>query len=82
MRGIGQEGAVSLVGAIVVPSGRLKALESAYARLRKTFEPEKDEVKGRKLNEQQVAKVIAFLASDDGDYMTGAIVSVDGGLTV
>ena len=31
---------------------------------------------------QQVAKVIAFLASDDGDYMTGAIVSVDGGLTV
>ena len=31
---------------------------------------------------EQVAKVIAFLASDDGDYMTGAIVSVDGGLTV
>jgi NAD(P)-dependent dehydrogenase (short-subunit alcohol dehydrogenase family) len=31
---------------------------------------------------QQVAKVIAFLASDDGDYMTGAIVSVDGGLTI
>jgi NAD(P)-dependent dehydrogenase (short-subunit alcohol dehydrogenase family) len=30
---------------------------------------------------EQVAKVIAFLASDDGDYMTGAIVSVDGGLT-
>jgi NAD(P)-dependent dehydrogenase (short-subunit alcohol dehydrogenase family) len=31
---------------------------------------------------EQVAKVIAFLASDDGDYMTGAIVSVDGGLTI
>ena len=31
---------------------------------------------------EQVAKVIAFLASDDGDYMTGAIVSIDGGLTV
>ncbi len=29
----------------------------------------------------QVAKAIAFLASDDGDYITGAIVSVDGGLT-
>jgi NAD(P)-dependent dehydrogenase (short-subunit alcohol dehydrogenase family) len=31
---------------------------------------------------EQVAKVIAFLASDDGDYMTGSIVSIDGGLTV
>ncbi len=31
---------------------------------------------------EQVAKVIAFLGSDDGDYMTGAIVSIDGGLTV
>lgn len=31
---------------------------------------------------EQVAKMIAYLASDDGDYMTGAIVPVDGGLTV
>jgi NAD(P)-dependent dehydrogenase (short-subunit alcohol dehydrogenase family) len=31
---------------------------------------------------EQVANVIAFLASDDGEYMTGAIVSIDGGLTV
>jgi NAD(P)-dependent dehydrogenase (short-subunit alcohol dehydrogenase family) len=31
---------------------------------------------------EQVANVIAFLGSDDGDYMTGAIVSIDGGLTV
>jgi NAD(P)-dependent dehydrogenase (short-subunit alcohol dehydrogenase family) len=30
----------------------------------------------------QVAGVIAFLASDDGDYMTGSIVSIDGGLTI
>jgi len=31
---------------------------------------------------EQVAKMIAYLASDDGDYITGAIVSIDGGITV
>jgi NAD(P)-dependent dehydrogenase (short-subunit alcohol dehydrogenase family) len=31
---------------------------------------------------EEVAKVVAFIASDDCRYMTGSIVSIDGGLTV
>ena len=31
---------------------------------------------------EEIAKVIAFIASDDCRYMTGSIVSIDGGLTV
>lgn len=31
---------------------------------------------------EEIAAVIAFLASDEGRYMTGSIVSIDGGLTI
>jgi NAD(P)-dependent dehydrogenase (short-subunit alcohol dehydrogenase family) len=30
----------------------------------------------------EVAALIAFVASDEGRYMTGAIVAIDGGLTI
>lgn len=30
----------------------------------------------------EVARLIAFIASDDGRYMTGAIIPIDGGITV
>jgi NAD(P)-dependent dehydrogenase (short-subunit alcohol dehydrogenase family) len=30
----------------------------------------------------EVAALIAFVASDEGRYMTGAVVSIDGGLTI
>ena len=36
---------------------------------------------GRPGTSAEMAKVIAFLASDDASYMTGAIVTADGGLT-
>lgn len=31
---------------------------------------------------EEIARIIAFVASDDARYMTGSIISVDGGLTV
>lgn len=31
---------------------------------------------------EQVAKTVAFLAGDDGDYITGQVLSVDGGMTM
>ena len=31
---------------------------------------------------EEVAGLVAFIASDEGRYMTGAIVSIDGGLTI
>jgi NAD(P)-dependent dehydrogenase (short-subunit alcohol dehydrogenase family) len=30
---------------------------------------------------EEVAGVVAYIASDDGRYMTGSIVSIDGGIT-
>ena len=31
---------------------------------------------------EEVAALIAFIASEDGRYMTGAVVPIDGGLTI
>ena len=31
---------------------------------------------------EEIANIVAFVASDDCRYMTGSIVSIDGGLTV
>jgi NAD(P)-dependent dehydrogenase (short-subunit alcohol dehydrogenase family) len=35
---------------------------------------------GRIANPEEVARVVAFLASDDASFMTGSVVTVDGGL--
>ena len=35
---------------------------------------------GRFCSAQEIAKVVAFIASDDASYITGALIPVDGGL--
>jgi NAD(P)-dependent dehydrogenase (short-subunit alcohol dehydrogenase family) len=37
---------------------------------------------GRHASPEEIARVVAFLASDDSAFMTGATVAVDGGLTI
>ena len=59
-----------MIGAFEIPEGASRRLIAMLTTPMGFVKPE------------QVAKVIAFLASDDGDYMTGSIVSVDGGLTI
>jgi NAD(P)-dependent dehydrogenase (short-subunit alcohol dehydrogenase family) len=36
---------------------------------------------GRHASPEEIAALFAFLASDDGAYFTGAVLSVDGGET-
>ena len=53
--------AVSVVGALIVPEVRLARVEEKYAALRPHLPKEKDEVKGRLLDEAEVARVVAML---------------------
>ena len=59
--GIGQFPSPSLVGALIVPSGRLASLERAYAKLRSGLPTDKGEVKGRLLDEDQVNSVVEMV---------------------
>jgi NAD(P)-dependent dehydrogenase (short-subunit alcohol dehydrogenase family) len=36
---------------------------------------------GRHASPEEIASLFAFLASDDGAYFTGAVISIDGGET-
>jgi 3-oxoacyl-[acyl-carrier protein] reductase len=37
---------------------------------------------GRKGEPEELARVVAFLASDDAAYITGHVLTVDGGMTM
>lgn len=56
----------------------IESVEDPDAELRATLEATVLKRLGRP---EEIANVIAFLASDEASYMTGAIVVVDGGLT-
>jgi NAD(P)-dependent dehydrogenase (short-subunit alcohol dehydrogenase family) len=69
----------------VAPGGMETPLQSAFMefpegvtwkQLRKVMTPLGNSTP------EEIAKVVAFIASDDCRYMTGSIVSIDGGLTV
>jgi hypothetical protein len=59
--GWGQFPSVSLLGALVIPDSRLVSLEREYKRLRRRLPQERGEVKGRRLNEDQVSSIVDLL---------------------
>src|SRR5262249_1957634 len=62
--GIGRFPSVSVIGALIVPDRRLASLEKQYKKLRANLPKEKNEVKGRLLNEQQVENAVSLLFAD------------------
>jgi hypothetical protein len=57
-----QTGSVGAVGALAVPDGKLAFIEKKYAKIRRRLPLFKGEVKGRLLNEMQVAEVVSLVA--------------------
>lgn len=45
-------------------------------------DPEQNGPLKRSASSEEIANVVSFLASDNASFMTGSIVTVDGGLTV
>jgi hypothetical protein len=72
--GIGQFPSVSVIGALIVPDGRLPNLEKQYKKLRANLpKDKKGEVKGRLLNEQQVENTVSLLFADSALFEAAVI---------
>jgi hypothetical protein len=61
----GTKAGISLVGALVIPDGRKAKIFSKYAALRSRLPKHVGEVKGRLLNEDQVAEVVELLRRNE-----------------
>ncbi len=59
------KGAISVVGALAIPNGKLEFLTKKFAKIRARLPLEKGEVKGRLLNEEQVDEVVTLLARNE-----------------
>ena len=69
----------------VAPGGIETPLQKAFYQLPEGADPEILRRLITPLGQstpEEVAVLIAFVASDEGRYMTGAIISIDGGLTI
>lgn len=69
----------------VAPGGMMTPLLSSFQNMPQGVEPAKFAKMRTPLgmsDPAEVAALVAFVASDEGRYMTGSIVAIDGGLTV
>jgi len=69
----------------VAPGGMATPLQNAFRQLPEGADPTLIAKLRTPLGAaapEEVAALIAFIASDEGRYMTGSIVSIDGGLTI
>lgn len=55
-------GSIGVVGALAIPDGKLAFIEKKYAKIRRRLPRSNGEVKGRLLNEKQVAEVVSLVA--------------------
>jgi NAD(P)-dependent dehydrogenase (short-subunit alcohol dehydrogenase family) len=69
----------------IAPGGIDTPLQSAFHSLPAGANPKKLKKLGTPLGNStpdEIAALVAFVASQEGRYMTGSIVSIDGGLTI
>jgi hypothetical protein len=71
--GIGQPLSISMIGALIVPDSRLNSLEREYGKMRKSLPTENGEVKGKRLSEKNIAKLIPILRHHNVIYEVAAI---------
>src|SRR6476620_2352390 len=58
-------GSVGVVGALVIPDQKLSYLTARYGRIRHRLPQIGGEVKGRLLNEEQIAEIVSLLVRVD-----------------
>jgi hypothetical protein len=78
-------GSISVVGALIIPDVLLDRIIKKYANLRSKLPQENGEVKGRRLNEKQVDKVVTLLMRNEERWsrfpeQNGGLAKVDSGL--
>jgi hypothetical protein len=66
-------GSIGAVGALAIPNRKLALIESKYEKIRRRLPRYNGEVKGRLLNEQQIADVVALLAKNEVVFEITAI---------
>ncbi|QIO32312.1 hypothetical protein [Bradyrhizobium sp. 1(2017)] len=71
--GIGQPLSISMIGALIVPDARKSSLEREYGKLRKYLPTEKGEVKGKRMSEKDIAKLMPILRHHDVIFEVAAI---------
>jgi hypothetical protein len=59
--GIGQPLSISMIGALIVPDSRRSSLEREYGKVRKTLPMQNGEVKGKRLSENDIARLMPIL---------------------
>lgn len=59
------EGSIAVVGGLSIPDSKMPMLLKKYSKIRQSLPVERAEVKGRKLTESQIAKIVALLARNE-----------------
>jgi hypothetical protein len=66
-------GSIGTVGALAVPHSKLSVLEDSYEKIRRRLPLQNGEVKGRALNEGQIAEIVSLLDQRDAIFEVTAI---------
>ena len=71
--GIGKPMSISMIGALIVPDSRKRSLEREYGKLRKYLPTEGGEVKGKRLSQKDIARLMPILRHHDVIFEVAAI---------